>query len=26
MFTAIIGTRAIINLMYGNKNIQELRV
>ena len=26
MFTAILGTRAIINLMYGNKNIQELRV
>ena len=26
MFTAIIGTRAIINLMYGNKNIQELRI
>ena len=26
MFTAIMGTRAIINLMYGNKNIQELRV
>lgn len=26
MFTAIIGTRAIINLMYGNKNIHELRV
>ena len=26
MFTAILGTRAIINLMYGNKNIKELRV
>jgi preprotein translocase subunit SecD len=26
MFTAIMGTRAIINLMYGNKNIKELRV
>jgi preprotein translocase subunit SecD len=26
MFTAIMGTRAIINLMYGNKNIEELRV
>ena len=26
MFTAILGTRAIVNLMYGNKNIQELRV
>jgi preprotein translocase subunit SecD len=26
MFTAIMGTRAIINLMYGNKNITELRV
>ena len=26
MFTAILGTRAIINLMYGNKNIQELRI
>ena len=26
MFTAIMGTRAIINLMYDNKNIQELRV
>ena len=26
MFTAILGTRAIINLMYGNKNIQELKV
>ena len=26
MFTAILGTRAIINLMYGNKNIMELRV
>ena len=26
MFTAILGTRAIINLMYGNKNITELRV
>ena len=26
MFTAILGTRAIINIMYGNKNIKELRV
>ncbi len=26
MFTAILGTRAIVNLMYGNKNIKELRV
>ena len=26
MFTAILGTRAIINLMYGNQNIKELRV
>ena len=26
MFTAIMGTRAIINVMYGNKNIKELRV
>ena len=26
MFTAILGTRAIINLMYGNRNIKELRV
>ena len=26
MFTAILGTRSIINLMYGNKNIRELRV
>ena len=26
MFTAILGTRAIINMMYGNKNITELRV
>ena len=26
MFTAILGTRAIVNLMYGNKNIEELRV
>ena len=26
MFTAILGTRAMINLMYGNKNIKELRV
>ena len=26
MFTAIMGTRAIVNLMYGNKNIKELRV
>ena len=26
MFTAILGTRAIINLMYGSKNIKELRV
>ncbi len=26
MFTAILGTRAIINMMYGNKNIKELRV
>ena len=26
MFTAILGTISIINLMYGNKNIQELRV
>ncbi|MDA9027642.1 protein translocase subunit SecD [Gammaproteobacteria bacterium] len=26
MFTAILGTRVIINLMYGNKNIKELRV
>ena len=26
MFTAILGTRAIVNLMYGNKNIQELRI
>jgi len=26
MFTAILGTRAIVNLMYGKKNIKELRV
>ena len=26
MFTAILGTRTIINIMYGNKNIKELRV
>ena len=26
MFTAILGTRAIVNLMYGNKNIEDLRV
>ena len=26
MFTAILGTRAIINIMYGNKNLKELRV
>ena len=26
MFTAILGTRAIVNLMYGNKNIKELRI
>ena len=26
MFTAILGTRAIINIIYGNKNIKELRV
>ena len=26
MFTSILGTRAIINLIYGNKNIKELRV
>ena len=26
MFTAILGTRAIINLMYGKQNIKELRV
>ena len=25
MFTAILGTRAIINIMYGNKNLKELR-
>ena len=26
MFTAILGTRAIVNLMYGNKRLQELKI
>jgi preprotein translocase subunit SecD len=26
MFTAIMGTRAVVNLIYGNKNIRELKV
>ena len=26
MFTAIMGTRAVVNLIYGNKNIMELKV
>ena len=26
MFTAILGTRAIVNLMYGNKQLQELKI
>jgi len=26
MFTAIMCTRAMVNLIYGNKNIQELKI
>jgi preprotein translocase subunit SecD len=26
MFTAILGTRAIVNLMYGNKRLTELKI
>ena len=26
MFTAILGTRAIVNLMYGNKRLEELKI
>ena len=26
MFTAIMCTRAMVNLVYGNKNIQELKI
>ena len=26
MFTAIMGTRAIVQLMYGSRNIQELKI
>jgi hypothetical protein len=26
MFTAIICTRAMVNIVYGNRNIKELRV
>jgi preprotein translocase subunit SecD len=26
MFTAILGTRAIVNLMYGNKRLKELKI
>jgi len=26
MFTAIMGTRAIVQLIYGSRNIKELRV
>ena len=26
MFTAILGTRAIVNLMYGNRRLQELKI
>jgi preprotein translocase subunit SecD len=26
MFTAIVGTRAIINLMYGNKRVEKLSI
>ncbi|MBD3756339.1 MAG: hypothetical protein IE937_12080, partial [Gammaproteobacteria bacterium] len=26
MFTAILGTRAIVNLMYGNKRVEKLSI
>ena len=26
MFTAIMGTRAIVNLMYGGRNVKELKI
>jgi preprotein translocase subunit SecD len=26
MFTAIMCTRAMVNIVYGNKNIQELKI